>query len=374
VLLCIAAANLWVLSAQQRRLRHLHLADSEWPPVSILIPARDEERNIETCVRSLLAQNYPDFEVVVLDDHSHDQTAAILSRLSAGDLRLRILAGADLPAGWPGKHWACHQLGASARHSILLFTDADTRHEPDSVRSGVAALIAHNSGAVTALPRQIIATPGEQWVVPILYWAFMAFVPLFLAYRLPIQALSFGIGQYLMFRRIAYDEIGGFEAVRNSAVDDLALMRRLQAARIRWTLLDGTWMLACRMYTGFGEAVDGLSKNLFAAFDYRIAPFIFVWTWVGIVFLQPFVALVLFSRTSPLNSAGVLWAAVAILLAFILWLTVYIRFRFKPLAALAYPLNILSGVFIAYRSMFFSLTGRASWKGRPLDRSKVRWI
>ena len=139
VLLCIALSN-W------RTLRRLgsYPDPTRWPRVSVLVPARNEETNIGPCVRSLLAQEYPALEVVVLNDNSTDRTGAILAELAADDVRLRVLSGQPLPEGWLGKHWACHQLGQAATGDLLLFTDADTRHGPHSVRSGVAALQAED--------------------------------------------------------------------------------------------------------------------------------------------------------------------------------------------------------------------------------------
>ena len=111
----------------------------ERPSVSVLVPARNEARNIEACLDSLLLQDYPDYELIVLDDHSTDSTPEILGRLAAHNPRLRLLSGAALPAGWLGKHWACHQLYQASTGDLLLFTDADTRHEPDMLRASVSA-------------------------------------------------------------------------------------------------------------------------------------------------------------------------------------------------------------------------------------------
>jgi len=131
---------------------------TRWPRVSVLIPARNEEANIGPCVRSLLAQEYPDLEVFVLNDHSTDRTGAILAEIQAADARLRVLSGQELPQGWLGKHWACHQLGQAATGDLLLFTDADTRHGPHSVRAGVAAQQAEDADLVTAIPREEVVT------------------------------------------------------------------------------------------------------------------------------------------------------------------------------------------------------------------------
>jgi chlorobactene glucosyltransferase len=110
-----------------------------------------------------------------LNDHSTDRTGAILSALGPGDGRLRVLAGADLPPGWLGKHWACQQLADTSDGALLLFTDADTRHGPQSVLHGVAALEAEGADLLTAIPHEETVTLAERLIVPVLPWAFSPF-------------------------------------------------------------------------------------------------------------------------------------------------------------------------------------------------------
>ena len=148
------------------------------PRVSVLVPARNEEAHIGDCVRSLLAQDYPDFEVLVLNDHSTDRTGAILADLSAGDERLRVLQGRDLPDGWLGKHWACQQLADAADGELFLFTDADTRHGGQSIRHGAAALLAEGADLLTAFPHEETVTWAEKLVVPVVPWCIFTFLPL----------------------------------------------------------------------------------------------------------------------------------------------------------------------------------------------------
>ena len=125
-----------------------------YPFVSVLVPARNEARSIEICISSLLAQDYPDFEVIVLNDHSTDDTARILARLAQSDNRLRLLKGVSLPEDWLGKHWACHQLSQAAKGELILFTDADTHSTPDMLRASVSALLAEQADLLTAFPRR----------------------------------------------------------------------------------------------------------------------------------------------------------------------------------------------------------------------------
>jgi chlorobactene glucosyltransferase len=341
------------------------------PRVSILVPVRNEAHNIGPCAHSLLAQRYPDFEVLVLDDHSTDETWQILTHLAADDGRLQLVKGQCLPDGWLGKHWACHQLAQRASGQLLLFTDADTRHHPHALEEAVAALQAEQADLLTALPRQEVITWGERLVVPLIPWSICVFVPLTLAYRLRLPALSVAIGQFMLFQRRAYDMIGGYEAVKQHGVDDISLARRIKRHGLRWRLADGSQRIHCRMYQNFEQVIEGLSKNLFAAFDYKVATFVFVWTWLAIVFTGPPLLLMLSLTSGSLPPLLEILSGLAIGLALLLWGTVYWQFHFPLYLTFLYPLTILLVVYLAARSLLLSLTGQATWKGRRLTKPEL---
>jgi len=351
-------------------------AAKAFPRVSVLVPARNEARNIEACVRSLLSQDYPDFEIIVLDDHSTDGTRLALARLEAegGVLRLRVLEGRPLPEGWLGKHWACHQLYQAATGDLLLFTDADTRHRSNMLRDSVAALFAERADLVTAFPREEVVTWGERLLVPVISFGIFTFLPVRLIQKLRWAGLSITIGQFMLFRRAAFEAVGGYEAVRSQVVDDVCLGRLIIAHGFRWQMLDGTEHVTCRMYRGFSDAVEGFSKNVFAVFDYRIFPFLSALLIVGTAFLEP--PLALFSRwmNVPLMAFPPTYATVAVIQAFMLWQIAYRRFKFPASLVFFYPLSLALFILIALRSMALSLTGNATWKDRVLDRAAVRWF
>ena len=344
------------------------------PRVSVLVPARNEERNIEACVTSLLEQDYPDFEVIVLDDHSTDNTLSILARVASQDNHLQIMEGRPLPNGWLGKHWACHQLDRAATGELILFVDADTRHTPDMLLDSVSALLAERADLVTAFPREEVVTWGERLLVPVIGFGIFTFIPIRLVQRLRLAALSVTIGQFMLFRRAAYDAVGGYEAVRVEIVDDMVLGRRIISSGLEWRLLDGTRHVSCRMYRGFWEAVGGFSKSLFAVFDYRILPYFIGWLLVGTVFLEPAVALVSRWVRTPLTSIPVEYAATSVVLSIILWMIAYRRFKFPAYLVFYYPLSLAFFIAVVMYSFFQTATGTATWKDRLLDRVAMRWL
>lgn len=346
----------------------------ELPLISILVPARNEEENIGACVGSLLNQDYPNFELLVLDDHSTDHTGRILAELAAQDPRLRVLQGQDLPEGWVGKNWACHQLSEAAQGEYILFVDADTIHAPGTLGHALSAMLAEKLEMLTALPRQAVLTWGEKLIVPIMYFSLLSFMPLPLAYRLRLPVFSAAIGQFIFFKRTAYDQIGGYAAVRAHGTDDLALARQVKSYHLTWRLVDGGKLVHTRMYRSYSQALNGFSKNLFAAFDYRILPFLFVWLWMGYIFYRPPLELTIRLLLDSGPPHAILLCIFGILEALLLWMLATWRLRFPRYIFLFYLVIAFMCVYIALRSIYRSFKGKSTWKDRPLDRPTIRWI
>lgn len=364
VILLNALFNVWTL----RKIGGQRSPRAVLPRVSVLVPARNEEHNIAPCVQSLLAQDYPDFELLVLDDESTDGTWACLQTLAAESARLRILRGEPRPEGWIGKHWACAQLARAADGALLLFADADTRHHPQTLREAAATLISTGADMLTIFPQEEVVTWGERLVVPVMYWSIHSFLSVPLAHSPRAPGLSVAIGQYMLFTRAAYEAIGGHAAIRDIVVDDVALAKRIKAAGLRLRLADGTHRVRCRMYRGFREAWNGFSKNLYAAFDYNAALLLFVWTYLLVVAWEPILALVAagLGVLPPMFAVGPAAVAVAEMLA--LWAIACARFKFPLYLALFYPVSISLAFAIALRSLALAHRGGADWKGRRVPR------
>ena len=277
---------IWSNITITRRARR-HNPPPVFPLVSILVPARNEEKNIARCVQSLLAQDYPSFEVLVLDDQSSDDTRLILDRMADSQPGLKVLSGEPLGGDWVGKNWACSRLAQQAGGELFFFTDADTFHQPQTLRAMVTALMGEQADLLTGFPRQEMHTWGERLLVPFFSWAFYCFYPLALAYRMRMPALTVAVGQMMLFRREAYQATGGHSSVRTFIVEDIMLARRIKASGMRWRVTYAADLISCRMYHGSIEAVNGFTKNLFAAFNFRLLPFVFVFAWLAVMFLKP---------------------------------------------------------------------------------------
>lgn len=352
----------------RRRLPRLgtHPEPEHWPEVAVLIPARDEEANLPRCLRSLLAQNYPHFSVWVLDDDSHDGTADVVRALAAKDERLHLLQGQPLPPGWLGKPWACQQLAEAAPSSaeLLLFVDADTWHAPDMLRVSVAALLAEGADLLSVLPRQVLGTAAEWLSVPVLPWSLFSHFPLWLTQRVRWAELAAAVGQHMLWRRTAYEAVGGHAAARREVAEDMALARLTAARGLRVLLLPGPEHVFCRMYRSTAAVLEGFGKNLFAVFNRRWPAYLFVWLWLGVAFVGPVAALLGWALAGwPFSPA---LAGISVLVGGLIWVLVCVTTGLPRSLPLLYPLVVLANIYLAFHSLGQALTRRARWKGRAV--------
>ena len=248
--------------------------DGPFPKVSIVIPARDEERAVAAAVASQLAQDYPDFEVIVVNDRSTDGTAGILETLTRAESRLRIVAGSEPPPGWLGKPHALWIGAGAARGELLLFADADILYHPKTLREAVSFLQARHADFVSLLPRMETRGFWESVLMPFVIGAFYS-GPGFLANRPWPKWIALGGGAGNLIRRSAYDAIGGHEALKASVIDDVALAVRTKRAGFRTSAARAEDRVSVRVYHGFREICSGFTKNV--AYVYQ--------GWPGAIFL-----------------------------------------------------------------------------------------
>jgi chlorobactene glucosyltransferase len=363
-LLIVTLSNLRYL----RRLQSYALPKI-WPRFSVLVPARNEEQSIAACVSGLLAQDYPNFQLIVLDDNSTDGTWDILQEFAIKDSRLQLMKGQALPSDWLGKHWACHQMAQVAEGEMLLFVDADTIHQPNMLRCAAAAMIGEDAALISALPRQHVNTWSEMLSIPAFYLGMLCGVPMRLT-RLQRNPLLFAcLGQFLLFRREAYDASGGYAAVRQNIVDDLAIGRRIHAMGLRYRLLDGNGQVSCRMYHNFDQVWKGLTKSTFATFNFDPVFLVTIWLLVLMIFVEPLVMLIISFALPQIPFAVTAAAGLAVLLALLLWAVSNFRFHFPGYLVLTYPVSTILMATIALASMVLTMQGKALWKGRLMPKT-----
>lgn len=253
-------------------------APASAPLISICVPARDEEKNIRRCVESLLAQNYPNFEIIVLDDRSTDATPKILEELRSDDFsrprakttevvttwesRLKIIHGSDLPAGWAGKPHALYQASAAARGEWLCFVDADTFSAPEAIASCYVKALETKADLFTIMTFQELGSFWEKVLMPLVMTALsVGFSPRKI--NDPKQRIAVANGQFILIKRSVYDAVGGHERIKDQIVEDKALAEQVKWNGHRLVIADGHALARTRMYTSLPQMWEGWTKNIY---------------------------------------------------------------------------------------------------------------
>jgi len=341
------------------------------PRVSIIVPARNEERSIGSCVESLTKQEYPDFEVLVVDDRSEDRTAAIVRSLPLGNAsRVTIVEGTPLPDGWFGKPWACQQGGEAATGELLLFTDADTIHAPDLLPRVVAALEEDRADALSLVGRQILGTFWERVIQPQIFGLIgMRFPRLDRVMGGGRWRDAVANGQYMILTRRSWEELGGHGSVRHEVVEDVRMAQELVRRGNRLTIRRAEEAFATRMYQSLSELVNGWTKNVATGTRQTALP------GVGSVAVPALLSLILILWVVPpvvllAGATGVIpgsdwlpWAGFATLSGVLIWSGASWRMGVFPLYGVFYPLGAAMTAFILLRSWVRG-SRRIEWKGR----------
>lgn len=334
--------------------------------VSVLVPARNEAPTLPGCLDSLLAQTYENYEVVVLDDQSTDATWEVIAdyeRLFPG--RVRGVRGEPLGEdGWFGKPHAMQQLSRHARGEYFLFTDADTIHGPQSVAWAVTNLEAHRADCLSGYVFQEMSTLGEQFIVPATYIMSAMVLPLWLITALPAPGLSFAIGQVILFRRSAFEAIGGYERVRGTISDDLAIARELKKAGFREVFLDIHRHVRCRMYQGYRASFHGVSKNIYDLAGHRSMFFALAVTLLVSFVVLPLALLPIQILTRSPAAQRTLTCVGLFLLA---WALVLYDRGLPWWTPFLYPVLFVHLLYMAWWGVGHAITGQGVvWKDRTL--------
>ena len=340
--------------------------------ISICIPARNEEKNIRNCVEAILAQDYPNFEIIVLDDRSTDATPNILGLLAAQDHRLKIINGSDLPAGWAGKPYALYQAEKFARGEWMCFIDADTFLTPDALSACYVKALETQADLFTIMTFQITGTFWEKTVMPLVMTALsVGFSPR--KVNDPARKDAIANGQFIMIRRNVYDAIGGHEKVKDRIVEDKAISEQVKWNGYRLIVADGMRVASTRMYTSLPEMWEGWTKNIYLGL--RDQPALL---WLGV--FGAFLALVVAFFLPAWPIAGMLWylnsgswmAALVMFESILLWaFLIYARVRIAQAMhigtwyALTTPLGAAVFAAMMFTSAWKVLSGQGvTWRGR----------
>ncbi|MDP9192086.1 MAG: glycosyltransferase family 2 protein [Acidobacteriota bacterium] len=337
------------------------------PPklVTVIIPARDEERMIERTVRAFLAQSWPALEIVVVNDRSTDSTGAILARLAEENSRLIVIDNEEPPPGWLGKPWALHQGSLRAHGELLLFVDADVIYAPETVAAAVAHFEERGASMIALLPHFETRGFWEHVAMPNL--AFFAFtvMPLWLSNRTMIPVLGMGGGTGNLIRRADYEAAGGHEALKDSVIDDVALSRLMRRSGRRTEIVMADHLVSVRMYEGLGEVIRGFTKNGFSVVGRNYLTLAIFLTLGFVLHILPF-GLALAGDVLSIASVAVLTLTRVILFA-------SLRYRLDN-ALLGHPLMIGVWLVIMLRSAWYTGVRRQLlWRGRTYDARATKF-
>ena len=331
------------------------------PLVSVIIPARNEARNIERCVRSILATSYSPIEVIVVDDRSTDGTAEIVEP-STGK-QLRLVRGSELPDGWFGKQWAIVQGYRVANGDLLLFSDADTRHEPELLPRAVRALQSERVDLFTVLPRQEVRTFWERLIQPHVFFALGARAGnIARINRTRVDWNALANGQFILTSRAAYESAGTHEAVRNNVTDDLALAQAYVRAGKDIFFAHAQEFMTTRMYGSLREIIVGWTKNLALGAPLMLPPIPLMRRVAPYVMWLPALAWIV-PPIVWLFTGGWGFAAIATLVSLLTWIIIYAGECAPVWYAPLYPFGAAMVAFIMIRSAVRGAR-RVEWRGR----------
>ncbi|MFN6943925.1 MAG: glycosyltransferase [Cytophagaceae bacterium] len=323
--------------------------------ISILIPARNEEKRIIHLLDSIIKQNYRNIEVLVLDDNSTDNTRTVLEDYAARMPELKILDGEPLPEGWLGKNWACHQLAQKAEGDFLLFLDADVKVKQGFFHSLMHYAKKHRLSLLSVFTDQEMVTFGEKLLVPQMHYILVTLLPLRFIKKFDNSALSAASGQCMFFRASDYLPELWHEKAKECVAEDIMIMRKMKDAKYNTDARLSNGLISCRMYTSYKDALQGFSKNVIAGFGNEVTMVLYliftILIWIPLLFVL-----------SPLLLAF----CFAILLCMRTMISIVSRQSVLQNLIL-HPLQMLAFTHLAIYSLFKSIKKQNVWKGRSID-------
>lgn len=323
--------------------------------VSILIPARNEGDNILPILESIKSQDYENYEVIILDDGSTDNTFALATAFAQDDKRFTVVAGEPLPKNWLGKNFACHQLSERANGEFLLFIDADQKLKNGLINNAIYRMKVFRLAVLSLFADQRMHSLGERLVVPLLNYILLTLLPLRLVSMTKWPAFSAASGQFMMFDATIYRRNQWHEQVKKDINEDVEIMKLLKSKGFKGDVLLANGFLECRMYTSYFDGLQGLSKNLLVEFGYSVIGLlvylILIFFGYSILFMLPSYEL----------------------LGVVVFLVVGMRYMVSSMSNqnillnfLLHPLQMITIVLVSILSIHKYMTKSIQWKGRKI--------
>lgn len=328
---------------------------NELPTVSLVIPARDEELNIELLLGDLTSVSDRILEIVVYDDQSTDKTADVVDRFSKNDSRIRLLNGIELPAGWTGKNHACYQLALEAKGDFLLFLDADVRLEEGVIKRTLDYMIRKRCDLMSIFPTQEMLTVDEKITVPNMQIILLSLLPLPLVRLSGFSSLSAANGQFMLFKGITYKEFEPHLKFKKSRAEDIEIARYYKRSKLHVSCLTGIKGVRCRMYNSISNAVEGFSKNVTHFFGNSSVAAVLYWLITTLGFIVLLVA----------GKSDWFWIWITAVLLTRIFISLTAGMRVIENIILFIPQQILLGVFIL-RAIINKRKKTFRWKGRAI--------
>lgn len=325
--------------------------------VSILIPARNEEKNIKSLLKNTLEHIHEAnvIEILVLDDHSVDDTSKIVESFALKNPKVQLLKSKTLPLEWLGKNWACHQLAEAAKGEYMMFLDADVEISSNLIPMALQRVKKYDLSLLSLFPEQKMLSFGEKLVVPLMHFLLLNLLPIRLVRTTKDASLAAANGQFMFFKSKDYHKYKFHELVKNNVLDDVNIMKNVKKLELKGEALLGNNLISCRMYSDGNEAFKGFSKNLFPGFGRSIlgmfAYFLLIfWLWLPVFIFSKIyfsisaILLILISRAMISKMANQsVWTN--------LWL---------------HPFQMCAYTAIGLNSMYLHLNNKVSWKGRKV--------
>jgi len=342
--------------------------------VSIIVPARNEaNRVLEKSILSMLAQDYKNFEVIVLNDCSTDNTEEILRRIQSCDPRLVVINGTEPEEGWLGKPFALEQAFRHAHGEWILATDADIIFAPNALQTAVQYAKINNLDALTLAPKLIYGSFWEKLFLPIFAWFCLLAMP---PHRVnnPKHKEAMGIGNFFMFRRSVLEKLGGFSVVKNEVAEDLRMAEVLKEKGFRFRMEYAPDLIQTRMYSNLGEIWEGFTKNLFSGLKFSLSKAILGSASILIFGVTP-ILLAFGLAFFGYKNLGIIFF-IAYVFQVMTFTLVHLRWQGNSLYAFLSPLGLLIFMLILINSVFKILSGEGvRWKERKIyEKDGVRPI